>query len=366
MTKRDSKDKCNEHSERERQSKYLIEHCRVQEWSQGNDTPKYFPKNLILKNPQSLFLSQTESPSFTAIQNNRRIDLETQIELNPRFHEDFNMIIYQRRYYLQSESLVTDGIWREEFENLRWNYLIFALQLLGKILRWNKLVTVPNQRERMLHVLAGLLLVSLCAAAVPDPPKGVVGARKYATNLHDCNGAVAFSSAGALAPTKEDAGKLSFRSALADKGIGWSRESGEFTCFCPGLYQFAFAGSGKTAATRLSFKFPALRKTSANLQYSLNVDLCISSVSLQSSCAYDISENEGRSAYRFVLKKKPSNSDAWTTVVSTGGGGGANIALLDMEVGDQTAIWLEDGEIAPESDNAPVSTFSGVRIAKKQ
>ncbi|XP_069685022.1 uncharacterized protein [Periplaneta americana] len=170
----------------------------------------------------------------------------------------------------------------------------------------------------MLHVLAGLLLVSLCAAAVPDPPKGVVGARKYATNLHDCNGAVAFSSAGALAPTKEDAGKLSFRSALADKGIGWSRESGEFTCFCPGLYQFAFAGSGKTAATR------------------------------------------------FVLKKKPSNSDAWTTVVSTGGGGGANIALLDMEVGDQTAIWLEDGEIAPESDNAPVSTFSGVRIAKKQ
>ncbi|KAJ4441027.1 hypothetical protein ANN_10876 [Periplaneta americana] len=33
--------------------------------------PKYFPKNLILKNPQSLFLSQSESPSFTAIQNNR-------------------------------------------------------------------------------------------------------------------------------------------------------------------------------------------------------------------------------------------------------------------------------------------------------
>ncbi|KAJ4443749.1 hypothetical protein ANN_05527 [Periplaneta americana] len=33
--------------------------------------PKYFPKNLILKNSQALFLSQSESPSFTAIQNNR-------------------------------------------------------------------------------------------------------------------------------------------------------------------------------------------------------------------------------------------------------------------------------------------------------
>ncbi|KAJ4450860.1 hypothetical protein ANN_02292 [Periplaneta americana] len=34
-------------------------------------SPKYFPKNLILKSPQSLFLSQSESPSFTAIQKNR-------------------------------------------------------------------------------------------------------------------------------------------------------------------------------------------------------------------------------------------------------------------------------------------------------
>jgi hypothetical protein len=95
-----------------------------------------------------------------------------------------------------------------------------------------------------------LAAVSLCSAAVPDPPEGVVGARKYATNLHDCNGAVAFSSAGAIAPIKEDNGKLGFRKALIDKGVGWGRESGEFTCFCPGLYQFAFAGSGKTAATR--------------------------------------------------------------------------------------------------------------------
>jgi hypothetical protein len=97
-----------------------------------------------------------------------------------------------------------------------------------------------------------LAVLSLCGAAEPDPPRGVIGARKYATNLHDCNGAVAFSSAGALAPTKQDNGKLAYRKALIDKGIGWSPESGDFTCFCPGLYQFAFAGNGKTAATRLA------------------------------------------------------------------------------------------------------------------
>jgi len=95
-------------------------------------------------------------------------------------------------------------------------------------------------------------VLSLCGAAVPDPPRGVIGVRKYATNLHDCNGVVAFSSAGAIAPTKQDNGKLSYRTALIDKGIGWSPESGDFTCFCPGLYQFAFAGNGKTAATRLA------------------------------------------------------------------------------------------------------------------
>ncbi|KAJ4448161.1 hypothetical protein ANN_10174 [Periplaneta americana] len=33
--------------------------------------PKYFPKHLILKNPSPLFLSQSESPSFKTIQNNR-------------------------------------------------------------------------------------------------------------------------------------------------------------------------------------------------------------------------------------------------------------------------------------------------------
>jgi len=37
-----------------------------------------------------------------------------------------------------------------------------------------------------------------------------------------------------------------------------------------------------------------------------------------------------------------------------------------MEVGDQAAIWLEDGNLGPEDEGAPASTFSGFRIAKKQ
>ncbi|KAJ4434328.1 hypothetical protein ANN_22885 [Periplaneta americana] len=32
---------------------------------------KYFPKHLILKHPEPMFLSQSESPSFTTIQKNR-------------------------------------------------------------------------------------------------------------------------------------------------------------------------------------------------------------------------------------------------------------------------------------------------------
>ncbi|KAJ4429529.1 hypothetical protein ANN_21698 [Periplaneta americana] len=40
-------------------------------WMEVKNRTKYFPKNLILKNPQPLFLSQSESPSFTAVQNNR-------------------------------------------------------------------------------------------------------------------------------------------------------------------------------------------------------------------------------------------------------------------------------------------------------
>jgi len=66
------------------------------------------------------------------------------------------------------------------------------------------------------------------------------------------------------------------------------------------------------------------------------------------------------------LKKKESNKAEWTKVASTGGGGGSNVILLNMEVGDQAAIWLEDGDLGPEDEKAPASTFSGFRVAKKQ
>ncbi|KAJ4433304.1 hypothetical protein ANN_15563 [Periplaneta americana] len=37
-------------------------------------SPKYFPKHLILKHPYPMFLSQSESPSFTTIKNNRNAE----------------------------------------------------------------------------------------------------------------------------------------------------------------------------------------------------------------------------------------------------------------------------------------------------
>ncbi|XP_067006797.1 complement C1q-like protein 4 [Anabrus simplex] len=157
--------------------------------------------------------------------------------------------------------------------------------------------------------------LTLGVTARPETPRGVVGAKKFATAI-DCNGVVAFSSAGAR-PQGSGKGpaKLGYATELTDKGVGWSRDSGEFTCFCPGLYQFAFSGSGD-------------RNT------------------------------------KLALKKKASSSDTWSTIVSTGPGGGSNIALLDMDIGDQAAIWLEDGELHQEKD-APSCAFNGFRIAKK-
>nr|CAD7443865.1 unnamed protein product [Timema bartmani] len=151
-----------------------------------------------------------------------------------------------------------------------------------------------------------------CDCAVPDKAVSVVGARKLAT-AHDCNGAIAFSALGAQPKAVGSKSKLAFRNVLADKGVGWSKDSGEFTCFCPGLYQFSFAGSG-TPATRLS------------------------------------------------LKKKLSTSKEWTTIVSTGPGGGANFAITDMDIGDQAAVWLEAGELFPD---VKTSSFSLFRLAKK-
>ncbi|KAJ4444665.1 hypothetical protein ANN_06462 [Periplaneta americana] len=53
-------------------SEYCVNHW--EQFSQHNSSycrAKYIPKNLILKHSESLFLSQSESPSSTTIQKNR-------------------------------------------------------------------------------------------------------------------------------------------------------------------------------------------------------------------------------------------------------------------------------------------------------
>lgn len=97
---------------------------------------------------------------------------------------------------------------------------------------------------------------------------------------------------------------------LVDKGVGYAAETGTFTTHCPGLYQFSFSGYG-----------------SSDLKLTLN--------------------------------RKPNKSDAWTPVVRVGPGGGSSIILLDVETGDQLAIFVESGKVNEEA------TFSGHRVAKK-
>ncbi|XP_012145761.1 C1q-like venom protein [Megachile rotundata] len=147
----------------------------------------------------------------------------------------------------------------------------------------------------------------LTEAAVPDPPEAIttVGSLKLATAA-DCNGVVAFSATQASV----DHAKVVLAETLVDKGVGYVAQTGTFIAHCPGLYQFSFAGYGST-------------------------DL------------------------RLTLKRKLSNTDSWRPVVSAGPGGGANLVILDVDAGDQLAVFVDSGKIA---DSA---TFSGYRIAKK-
>ncbi|XP_063234545.1 uncharacterized protein LOC134537728 [Bacillus rossius redtenbacheri] len=147
-------------------------------------------------------------------------------------------------------------------------------------------------------------------AAVPDHPAGVLGSRKLGA-APDCSGVVAFSGAGARARSADS--MLAFSASLTDRGVGWSSHSGEFTCHCPGLYQLSFAGYGSPEA-------------------------------------------------RVVLKRQASNHTEWSAVLSTGPGGGANIALIDMDVGDKAALFLQGGALQGEPET---SSFSGLRVAKK-
>ncbi|XP_015523096.2 complement C1q-like protein 3 [Neodiprion virginianus] len=153
-----------------------------------------------------------------------------------------------------------------------------------------------------------LQIASLSYAAIPDPPTArttTVGARKLAT-AEDCLGVVAFAASHGQI---NDA-RVVLSETLVNKGVGYVPATGTFTTHCPGLYQFSFAGYGSS-------------------------DL------------------------RLTLKRKGSRSQSWIPVVSVGPGGGSNLVLLDMEAGDQLAVFVESGKI---SDGA---TFTGHRMAKK-
>lgn len=66
-----------------------------------------------------------------------------------------------------------------------------------------------------------------------------------------------------------------------------------------------------------------------------------------------------------MLKKQTANTTEWQDVVSAGGpssGGGANMALLDLELGDHAAVWLLDGSLLSDTTS---TSFSGYRIIKK-
>ncbi|NP_001155152.1 C1q-like venom protein precursor [Nasonia vitripennis] len=155
----------------------------------------------------------------------------------------------------------------------------------------------------VLLLAAGLLV----DAAKPDPPDIIttVGSQKLAT-ASDCSKPVAFSGTHA---NIENA-RLILTETLLDKGVGYASNTGIFTTFCPGLYQFSFAGYGSS-------------------------DL------------------------RLTLKRKLSKTETWQPVVSSGPSGGANIVLLRMALGDQVAVFVDSGK----TDDS--TTFSGYRIAKE-
>ncbi|EGI59292.1 Putative chitinase 3 [Acromyrmex echinatior] len=168
------------------------------------------------------------------------------------------------------------------------------------------------QANNLLVVVWAMLILAavvLTDAAVPDPPENsgitTIGSKKLATAA-DCAGLVAFS---AIQGSVNEA-KLILAETLVDKGVGYAAQTGIFTTHCPGFYQFSFAGYGST-------------------------DL------------------------RLTLKRKLNKSNSWRTIISAGPGGGSNLVLLDVEAGDQLAVFVESGKII---DGA---SFTGHRVYKR-
>lgn len=156
---------------------------------------------------------------------------------------------------------------------------------------------------------------SLAYAANPDPPRTTQRPTRPLSATQDCNGPVAFSSTGGV---QHPSHVVAYRSTLVDSGVGWNQETGEFTVHCPGLYQLAFAGLTGAKA-------------------------------------------------KLVLKKHSatSNSTVWAPIVATPKGGGSNLVLLTLVLGDQLAVWTDGtGFLLTEQDSdVHVTSFSGFRIS---
>lgn len=165
---------------------------------------------------------------------------------------------------------------------------------------------------QFLWLLVGLTSVY---AAVPDAPRRE-GSKRLGQAV-DCNGVVVFSAVTTPKNNREaKSGRnqiISFETPIIDKSIGFSRESGIFTSHCPGLYQLTFTATGDDANSK------------------------------------------------FSLRKRPSSStNSWTTLVVTGKSGGSHTVFVDMEVGEQAAIFIDNGSLSTSSH-----TFSGYRVSKK-
>lgn len=164
------------------------------------------------------------------------------------------------------------------------------------------------------------LLVTLAATmnltrgANPDPPRPRPGARSLSAT-QDCNGPVAFSSSGGV---QHPSRVVAYQSTQAETGVGWNRETGEFTVHCPGLYQLFFSGVTEPTA-------------------------------------------------KLVLKKHSatSNSSVCSPIISTPKGGGSNLVLQTLVVGDQLAVWAEGagGLLTDPDTDVHTTSFSGFRIS---
>lgn len=174
-----------------------------------------------------------------------------------------------------------------------------------------------------------VLAVVVVQSATPDPPAPETKTSGTLSSLVDCNGVIAFSATRGSAQVRflpkyrfnpifiwawrntllqEDRVVLS--ETLIDKIVGYSAETGIFTVHCPGLYQISFAGYGSK-------------------------DL------------------------RLTLKLRRPNSNNWEPVVSVGPNGGANLVLLNLDIGNHVAVFVDGGSL---EDGV---TFSAYRVAKK-